>query len=622
MSNLELDKNPSLKFFTPSENKETIYIGQNKFIILPSDRAAEILLREDIREEEVLNLTQQILLSLGGISHKILPCFDNFSIIDEKIPSLTSSSSSNQPPENDTTVYSPIIFTTSTSNSSQGIPYDTIWTRIEICLGVNLSFERVLFIKIQGVPPKLFASNNPIQLLEQFFIQFCSNLSHAMKIENFSIPPYIPSASSDSTSYESIAQKYGFNYCVERTPISSGKLAEGIIDINYIRDLQSSIAQLMNNQITQDCEILDNLINNFQLKCARLMTLIKPTYQLASLNQPNPPTFAPLSNYPLELSKESIRIQSINTCKLLILRAKKSYREFIQKKNDTATEKECLLFKNHDFLVQFLLLNIKNQLFQWSKEEYLIRIQRKLLSIKDRLYALQLYRIELILLLTNRFHNISSSPSSSTSSSAFSSTFSSWFSSETPDLKHHQFLLSLFPFLTYNEPILIETKGIIKDKTGSIYLTQKNLLYHSSINILSNPVIYVLPFNTIERIEGLTTIPVSSTTGINLPIVNTSQGVFYCIKTISSSFFASTTNLISFSHFDRFNISKFQNFVLNVTKFDSKIDLIRIIDKSGQEFLLKFIDTTPEFTPRFFDILELIFLVSFFFFLKIKKIII
>lgn len=82
---------------------------------------------------------------------------------------------------------------------------------------------------------------------------------------------------------------------------------------------------------------LDHRLKMVELQGGRLMTLLKPTYKRASMEFPKPTASLPLTSYPLLLTynsgaiggNNSITEYSLDSSKLILLRARKRYRQLI-----------------------------------------------------------------------------------------------------------------------------------------------------------------------------------------------------------------------------------------------------------------------------------------------------
>lgn len=55
------------------------------------------------------------------------------------------------------------------------------------------------------------------------------------------------------------------------------------IDICYLRDLQLTISQLFLIRLYEQAEILDRKVKQLELQCAKLMTLLKTSYNRAKV---------------------------------------------------------------------------------------------------------------------------------------------------------------------------------------------------------------------------------------------------------------------------------------------------------------------------------------------------
>lgn len=376
-------------------------------------------------------------------------------------------------------IYSPIILVTNTNETS-------IWSEITLTLGVNPQMQRTVFLNVasaKAVNASLFSRNQASEDLETFARQLINQI--------FGI----------------LDSAHVLGGCTtDLSPIPE-QMPEGIMDVGFIRDLQAAVAQNMNDRLNSEVMKIDEAMKAYELKCARLMTLLKATYVRANLSLPQVPEKVSLMSYPLKLKRPlSIRDINLEQGRLLLLRARRNYREFLQsrKTSNLGGRRDMIQlgtnhFRSEDYdkyacQVSFLVNDLTQQCMQWSDEEYSARIQRKIAAVKDRYEALRRFKIQLLVSLHDRFATAKSDQH----------LLSGWgFGGLSADKKFQLAIQEKFPFVDDSEPVVVDASGIVDGKKSGIYLTLGHILCHSAGVLMgvSAPTLVVIPYKTISNVQ-------------------------------------------------------------------------------------------------------------------------
>eukprot|EP01040_Poterioochromonas_malhamensis_P004979 gene4979-5340_t len=646
-----------------SDGNQMVWIGQQAVEIFPEMIAYEIIVRNDVYEEKILEITEQLTLSYSAKVMKHLPS-----------RSVTSTEGGKGPK-------SPMIHVFNDSSDAK-----RVWNEILIVVGCNCQYERVVFLLL--IPPNTSqataatstsfsttSSSNPstsssqqiVKTLTSFihrnreFIQWCEQV-----ISHFSEAYY---AENITVFNDAIAR----NQTLNGTPQLASLICEGILDLSFIRDLQLTSSQLMNQRILKEVNYLDTqVIKLNEMKCAKLMTLLKPYYQKAGIALPVVPTSRALTSYPLILQRDTIKEPTLETARLLLLKARKNYRTFVNQEMkkvsivnliDVGNSTDHPDYLTHEYEVSFLTKELVQQLNDWSEEEYSIRMKRKMLSVQDRLDTLKQFSIQLLLTLHNRFveNHVNSiiqyQEQLQQSSSGISSlwTFSSWNGGSgagklppilfTADYQLHVSLREKFAFLDVDEPIIVECQGFItqlasplmssatsssdqgpattsnpngntSNRKGTFYFTLGNVMFYSVSTLLYNPVIVVMPMKIIQKIELYKQerliashqrsppppLPPSSVASPETSPPIAAPVVEQKPIVLPLSALAGTVSIIQ-ANSPTSDISLTTNSSNSTAGYD---DVIVITDISGQQTILRFSELTPDFSRRVYDLLELL----------------
>lgn len=462
-------------------------------------------------------------------------------------------------------VYCPMLMVASSHENS-------IWNEITAVIGANRDLQRIVFINV-GSSKSLTYTPKQIAELSSFAAELFDHLYTALTAN----------------------QVVDFN-AIDVTPLSAS-MPDGILDLGYIRDLQGAVAQNMNERLAEEVAKVDEAMKSYELKCARLMTLLKPTYVRATLNLPSVPEKVSLTSYPLTL-KRSSSIRDINAelTRLMLLRARRNYKEFVQARKVTAGEKRFDMvqlgvhtFSSEDYdkygcQVAFILNDLQQQLSQWAAEEYGVRIQRKIVSVKDRYEALRRFKIQLLLTLHDRF----------SASSAVNNTglLQSWgFSMVSADKKLQLSVQEKFSFVDESQPLLVDAMGQVDGKKGNVYLTLSHFFSYSANAILGSlPTMVVIPFSSMKTLE-----------------------LFIGPKLLSTVSYPPPSK-------DPVSPTKARIITKGPGDDNERVELsslsgaysIRVVDFAGVSYEIQFTESTADFAVRVFDVIDFIIKVCFF----------
>lgn len=303
----------------------------------------------------------------------------------------------------------PIIKANSNTSSSS-------WSKIHMYLGVNQNFERVLAVVFyptvvlneksifQGIVGKSKANANlNASSFNSFVVSFLERMCEQFQSRQLTISQIVDK-----------------NINI---PSNEGT-KPAMIEPSYIRDLQLAFAQRMVLQLTNEFSAIDSRVKAAELRCARMMTLLRPSYQLAGKviqQAPKLPAAPPsLSSYPLKLPPKrnrSIMEPDAEECKLLLLRARRLFRDWSLKAASSSSDSlpfgedirkaavfaslevllpisdEALRHKLNSLLTvhsglseeaQFVLRQLFSHFGEWLAQEHEARMARKKLATSER----------------------------------------------------------------------------------------------------------------------------------------------------------------------------------------------------------------------------------------------
>lgn len=375
-----------------------IFMGLQKITITASQRAQHYILRPDIKAEAIMGLMEQVCISYGGA---VMHPERNLSLL--QITSL---------------------------NTQQNQ-----WSEIHIHLGANTRKQRVLLL-ILTPRSSLYTS------LDTTFADLHHTVLNALHTEQFLIS-YLYSTSSSSL-----------------PSASSSATVDSIVDIHYVQDLQLAFAQELTRNIEAISHSLSSYITTTEKQCARLMTLLRPTFEMVGMEVPTPPTRKP---EPPEshIANSSLCDGSLEYSKLLILRARRKYCDISSQVPPSASP---------DSELEFLLTYIFTQLRNLCETESKSIIAAKTTLAVERISAVENYERLLISTLQQRAKSIA-----------------------VDEAIVSKFRLS--------EKSLISCKCFLysENRYGTLYITSDHLLFDSYV-VLLGTLQKVIPIYTITSV--------------------------------------------------------------------------------------------------------------------------
>eukprot|EP01034_Spumella_vulgaris_P024374 gene24374-30714_t len=324
---------------------------------------------------------------------------------------------------------------------------------------------------------------------------------------------------------------------------------ESLVDVGYVRDLQAARAQGMVLRLLEQGEQLDREVRAAEAKCARLMSLLKPTYTRSNVGIPSAPVAKSLSSFPLTLTRRSLMEPTNYDSKLVLLRARRELKA--QLSRGLSLQREMGL------LVGLVL----TQLDEWGADEYSARLLRKTAAVKDRLQVVHHFEMQLLITLHERFRARAAGVSGVglASNRMFVDSDSSM----------QTFVQEKFPFLGDQEPVLLECAGaLLNARKGTAYITVGHVLFYS-MGILLSTVMTVLPLHTVAL----------------MTVISASKTVFSATYQQSggASEAVSTSGVMT-----------------------ELTDCIVLVDVSGQETVLELRGVTPDHPRRVADLIDLL----------------
>jgi hypothetical protein len=282
-------------------------------------------------------------------------------------------------------------------------------------------------------------------------------------------------------------------------------------------------------------------------KCARLMTLLKPSYQRGKLDLPVPPIAKSLASYPLQLNRTPISESIVeDSWKKLLLRARRKCRDILShrsqqmmqnlggmggtggvttlygdakdvksgstrtsRSNSQGSEVSAVSATDAMYAMyadltesQIVLACIVEQVVEWAQDEYKQRLLRKISCVKDRLETIHRFRLQMIISLHERF--VVSGHLSLDSQNSINSS-SSWLFNSNPDLAYQKAVREKFPFLDLTEPVIFDTPAALNGKSGVLYVTLGYALFYSPGTLfMSGPEIVVFTLRAVVLLGVIT----------------------------------------------------------------------------------------------------------------------
>jgi hypothetical protein len=245
-----------------------------------------------------------------------------------------------------------------------------------------------------------------------------------------------------------------------------GLRTESVVDPAYIRDLQLATYHNMNKRLSGEVEATEKQVKVLELQCARLMTVLKPNYQLCCLNMPSAPVIKPLTDYALNLQRKPIGEVNDETTRLLIFRARRSAKDVIGNATtaltagvDLSGEPNAWICKllDHARLLHSVIECVLIQLTEWDDEEGAERLRRKMLQLRERISSLEEFK--LVMISTLHYRKVSETT--------------------TADRNAIASLQEKCRAITEKEPLLIELGATVGGRSGTLYITLNHIFFYS-----------------------------------------------------------------------------------------------------------------------------------------------
>ena len=352
------------------------------------------------------------------------------------------------------------------------------------------------------------------------------------------------------------------------------EVLKSIIDVSYVRDVQRTFAYDLRYTLGVTGDALDSYVLQVERSCAKLMTTLKGMYLRSGVDKPIPPESKPLTDYPLHLptyvtsanavppatemsSGTSIIDSSLDIASMLIYKARKHQMQTAQKFKHilhtaaaaclkapfvdlSSKQQELLYMMTH---IEDVLYGVFNQLQTWAKDEALIRLDRKILAISERIRAIEGYKYQLIHNLQNRTNSLLGVHMTAKADKDALAQFKDKFRFINED----------------EEPVLFESPATINGRSGMLYITCGHICFQSNYALLHETLVLVIMWKVVVSVQlGDDIVQLDS------PMVET------------SSFTSTSSNVIT------------------------------IGDSSGKNVLISLVGATPDYASRVFALMVLL----------------
>ena len=334
----------------------------------------------------------------------------------------------------------------------------------------------------------------------------------------------------------------GFTFSGSMLSSDVGLQLESVIDPSFVRDLQVANAQIMTKKLIAEIEPMEKEVKQVELSCARLMTVLKSSYQRCGLNMPSPPNQKALTEYELPLTREPITEVSLDTARLLILRARRSARDKLGhigmgstssqinasntsvKPTDqqTTINSQPLLvldddddddaaaifgitalnpgivtttssasvpcnncpwadtISDHIALLTTVVSGVIEQLTDWQDGEYAARLSRKTAAVSDRLRAIEDFKLKLV--STLHYRNVSHTTAA--------------------DRAAIDSLKEKCRVINDNDPLLLDMPAVHAGRSGTLYVTLDHIFFYSYGGIFQALFVKLFPIRTLVNISS------------------------------------------------------------------------------------------------------------------------
>jgi hypothetical protein len=522
-------------------------VGLHRINISNDEKGFEFLIRPDISEESILSLVETVLISIGGILKRI------------PLKYLTIIRVTTQSDNHDSIIFDVyigvnqlkqrILFIHVKRNETEESKIQSNASALNVMKSLLTGSNRHMIIEnvINQISDALFAEGLLLQYIHQLYRQAkrilnengSSSSSHPSNQFISLTDLNLSTNDSDDIINDFIHKNEYITKLLQNIGLDSLKWKDSIVDPCYIRDLQAAYAYDMIQSLQTIAISLEQYVANMEKKCARFMTLLKPTYNRCQLTLPPPPNKRPLESFPLDFNRKTMEETSLEMARLLILRSRKAIKQSQQHKSNqyTTPEKMPIIevphlhadikvaynrFQNstneteflsrlceHFEYVNAIVKHIHGQLREWLHSESKARISRKSQAVTARVADIDLYKLSLLQYLHNR--NIEATT--------------------TNDLNILNDIKQNCRVITSKELYLLDVSAVMSGKTGMLYVTCHHIYFHSS-SLFMGTFMKLIPLQTIEKVIHK---PVSVSIGIGDSLVIEDKGGHVSIIEITNN---------------------------------------------------------------------------------------
>jgi hypothetical protein len=298
----------------------------------------------------------------------------------------------------------------------------------------------------------------------------------------------------------------GLHFSIPMLLGDNGLRTESVVDPAFVRDLQLTYFHNMNRKLASEVDSTEKQLKTLELQCARLMTVLKPNYQLCCLTMPHAPVVKPLNDYQLSLHRPPIGEINDETTRLLIFRARKQARDI-----ETASLSVVVDFTvdnswiskllYHGKRLHAIVLSIMIQLQEWEAEESSERLRRKMLQLRERIASVEEFK--LLLISTLHYRNIRETT--------------------TADRNAIVSLQEKCRAITESEPLLIEMTAAHNGRGGTLYITLNHIFFYSYGGLFLS--IFVKLFQIARLVKITSADPVSTLSSGSIILEDEGGGV-------------------------------------------------------------------------------------------------
>lgn len=513
-------------------------LGRRICLLNPKDKGFAYLLRPDIRAENILNLLEQILLSVGGsVLHP--PIEDKHRFL--QFQPLSSSS-----------VWSTISCHLTTNHKKQRAlvliitPAPT--SLVNSFVSITVSHSSSSFLLSSTFPYSVHSSSPPPSSLQQIPLASTTGYTQVFIDAVYEIYSAIALAF-----YDECMTLYTLQSSLKVTSSSRSTFTpmDSLVDPYHVRELYDTYFKELEDNVHVMSKSLLESIEQIEKQCARLMTLLRPIYDRCRIPLPSPPpksadishfldpitalpSSIPASSLPLSISSSSTRsIEcTLEMSRLIILRARRLYKQQVE-----ASPPIHSRFTSYQLEITHVLRFIYHDILTTITRYQEILTAYRTQIIQDRTHAIDYYKTHLILSLKTRQIL---SPDDRQIFKQFHEKFRVITESE-PYLYDLKVCYSLYPYdrsLPPRQSISTTSTGIpifsspptytstsiqsSNNRNGILYITYSHLYFASYDLFLLSSIQRVIPIDSITKI-GIIRATLIASDAISIDLENTSE---------------------------------------------------------------------------------------------------